>query len=184
MSQRPDAFIIGMTGYDDRDMLNQCYASGMQKCVNKPFRESDFRAIFEMIPARSSSAQPATSLSMGSASSATVTASPSPGPGGVPEFDFSLLEEVGSMRGELLGRWKDNMEQWFIELEGILRGGGDVKQLGELLHTIRGTSGQIGAVTVSEIAHDFERQSFDKVKMGMGLLRQAYFDTLELLEEE
>jgi CheY-like chemotaxis protein len=170
----PRQVIIGMTGYDDRVVLDECLAAGMVKTINKPFREPDFKTILEEFPPQSAQQDAGKNqVFANNQVAANHHAPPNLPPA---EFDHSLLDEVGPLKEVLLTSWQKSMTGWL----GALEQASDRAEILDLLHTIAGASAQVGAVSVCEMARTLED---NPVKSDCGKLALIYDATLALLNQ-
>jgi HPt (histidine-containing phosphotransfer) domain-containing protein len=94
-------------------------------------------------------------------------------------IDASILEEMPpALAGKLVGMWEKNATKCIADLKEAITNN-DPKGIKMHLHTLKGISAQVGAVTVSDLAKMMEKQEplVSDVKKVM-MLEIVFADTL------
>ena len=162
----PDAVIVGMTGYDEAHVNAECIHAGMRDVICKPFKPDDFKAMISRYVSsqfRSVSSDP-----------------PQKNSSHIPSIrvDKEMLLEMGPIAGQLLDAWQSNMISWVNQMREALCKG-DTKAMADLLHTVAGSSAQIGAVSVHDLARTFEKNGVDMA--GLDTLDEVWKASLKQL---
>ncbi len=159
--------IVALTANVLRDQREACRAAGMDDFVQKPFTFEDLRGALSRAGARVVSASEEPPMAPGSFS----------GPLEVTRLDS--LRRLGELSGRNILR--EVLESFLAEAprrlermrDALLRG--DAAELTFIAHSLKGSSAQIGAVSIADLSRDLEAQGRSTdLSRAAGLL-----DTLE-----
>jgi CheY-like chemotaxis protein len=140
-AQTPPMRVIGITGLDDSATFAQCMQAGMDGVLTKPLRETELAAMLRSL------LDPVCKPSAGDAPTAEA---------GVPVFDRSFLEDLDDeTRTVLIADWQQTASQQLTSLRALSRES-NWAGAGAIAHTLKGSSGQIGASLLSRVAGRLE----------------------------
>jgi CheY-like chemotaxis protein/signal transduction histidine kinase/HPt (histidine-containing phosphotransfer) domain-containing protein len=140
-AQNPPMRIIGITGLDDSVTFAQCLQAGMDGVLTKPLREAELAAMLRRLP--DAAGRPRAAEAPSSEES-------------IPVFDRSFLEDLDAeMRNVLIADWQRTASEQVTSLRALSEEG-NWASAGAIAHTLKGSSAQIGASLLSQVAGRLE----------------------------
>ncbi len=155
----PRVPIVALTADATPEAATACAEAGMDACLTKPI---ETRKLLDMIGTLVAAARkPANGAPAPQAPGAPAGA-PDPGRETRPALDPATIEELKALGGsgdffeKLVGIFLEAGEQKIRDLEKAA-GGRNYGQFREIAHALKGSAGQVGAIPLMEICHDFSR---------------------------
>lgn len=145
--------IIGVSGLDDDATLRECTDAGMDSVLVKPLHESHIRSLRFMFSR--SLAAPTTAMHL-----PPVAIPPHYTEQAMPAALFDethLLDLAPAMRTQIIAEWKTGSKEQLSVLKSAPVSGQEWKHVEEVAHALKGSSAQLGALRLSQIALAIER---------------------------
>jgi CheY-like chemotaxis protein len=131
--------IVAVTGLDNSAMIRECRDVGMDSVLTKPLSEQQLQ------------------LLVGSLGSSNVKmATPDPSQGSVDVDDALTCDLDAAFRKQLLDDWRVSSMEQLRSMQSYLPRS-EWKSLQDVAHSLKGSSAQLGAKTVSQLALKLER---------------------------
>jgi CheY-like chemotaxis protein len=133
--------IVGITGMDDSATVKDCKEAGMDQVLTKPLRDDQLRPLVAVLKEKG-----------------IRYAAPKPTREASPELvDDRLIGDLDpAFRKKLLDDWQETCTKQSSSMKDLLAKG-EWKGLRDVAHSLKGSSAQLGAVQLSQIALQVER---------------------------